>query len=91
MKVLVKFLIEGASEEYSSILDVADGANVMALISEMLAKVQWTSKKLKVQMVKLWDAGTSQYNDITQSYDSLIVSDRQKYEVIFKNEVSPCI
>ena len=91
MEVLVNFLIEGSSKEYSCILDVAKGTDVVSLISKTLAKAQWTSKKLKVKMVKLWDAGTNQYNDITQSCNSLTVSDKQKYEFVFKNEVGSYI
>ncbi|PAV63011.1 hypothetical protein WR25_03902 [Diploscapter pachys] len=86
VEVFVKFLLEGSSEKYTCILNVSEGANVISLISKTQAKAQWTSENLKLQMVKLCDVGTKQYNDITQFYNSLTVSANQKYEFIFKNE-----
>ncbi|PAV83024.1 hypothetical protein WR25_24982 [Diploscapter pachys] len=84
--VFVKLSIEDSSEDEAFRLEVANGTKVMALISEAMAKVNWTGRRLKVQTVKLFNTSTKDYDDISQSYESLLVSGEQKYEFRLKNE-----
>ncbi|PAV76373.1 hypothetical protein WR25_03492 [Diploscapter pachys] len=85
--VFVKLSIEDSSEDEAFKFEVADGTKVVELISEAMAKANWTDRRLKVQTVKLFNTATKDYNDISQSYKSLLVSGEQKYEFRLKNEV----
>jgi len=88
IKVCIR-LVDGSSAESKTLVEtVPEGTTLKELIEKKVASVGWAGRKLAAKSAQLYDEDFKQFVDITESFDSLVLLNMQRFEVHLNKAVS---